>query len=703
MGGRSRRRRTPADPLGEPAHPLVEPVEGPQPAGPPLSRRWIAVLLLLVVVFVGLRGVHLLAEPAQPSALLTERVVVVGVTGRPALTPVDREVLQADLDNIQVGAVNVRARYVGDCAAAGWTTLGAGRRAAVGGLCDPQVVDGRIEDWDARLAAAADRRGDARLGTLAASVSGCVAAIGPGAALAAARPDGTVADYGTVEQLLQEGPPTGCPTILVDAGEQSDAVIRRLAEQPGRTLLVTGVGPAAGSDDPALQVLYRLGTTFPGWVTSASTRRDGVVTLPDLTRTLIEHDRPEGAGVPTTVDGSPLAVRPATLTLPLVEDHLAAVAALSDGVLVGYLVLALLGGALFLLGLVQTLRRRWAVPRLILTFGAILGAAMMLTGSVPWAGSGAPGLMLGVAVVGWSLLLTAAALALASRFDVPAAIAGSALTVAAFTVDAALGGPMQAGSLLNSRPVFGLRWYGFGNVTFAVYATAALLLAGYLAHRFGAAGHRRAAVVAVAVVGFGVVVCQGWPTMGTDFGGVVALTPAVLWLLLAVAGVRVTGPGLLAVGGAAVVAIAAISLLDWARGPDRRSHLGGFVQRILDGDAADVVSRKAVASAETIVSALGVGAVVVGVVLWLLMLRCALPVLRPRFRTLRAVLQAALATAVLGTVLNDGGISVWIAVTGMAAITVGWFCLDHAQREGWPRPAPGRELWTWLGARVRRR
>ncbi|GAA1434170.1 hypothetical protein GCM10009616_27840 [Microlunatus lacustris] len=688
MGGRSRRGPRPAEP---PAR------------GPALSRRWLAVLLLLAAVFAGLRVVHLLQEPAQTAALVTDQVVLVGVTGRPSLTPTDREVVEAHLDDVQVGAVNVRPRYLGDCAAAGWTTLGAGRRAAVGGLCDPQVVDGRVADWDARVAAAAARRGDARLGTLAGSVEGCVAAVGPGAALAAARPDGTLADYRTVEEFLADGLSTSCPTTLVDAGPQSDVVLSRLADDPDRTLLVSGIGPAPGSIDPALQVTYRLGATVPGWLTSASTRRTGVVTVTDLTRTLVDHDAPAGAPVPSTVDGSPLAARPAELSVPLVEDHLAAVAALSDGVVVGYLVLGGFGTVLFLVGLVQTLRRRFAVPRLILTFGTVLGAAMMLTGSVPWAGSGAPGLVLGVAVIGWSLLLTAAALALAARLAVPAAVAGAALTVAAFTVDAALGGPMQAGSMLNSRPIFGWRWYGFGNVTFAVYATAALVLAGWLAQRFLATGHRRAAVVAVAVVGFGVVLCEGWPTMGTDFGGVVALTPPVLWLLLVVAGVQITWARLLAVGGSAVVAIAAISLLDWSRGPDQRSHLGAFVQRVLDGDAVDVVSRKAVASAETVVSGLGIGSLVIGVVLWLLVLRCALPVLRAGFPTLPAVLQAALATAVLGTLLNDGGISVWLTGTAMVAITVGWFCLDHALREGWPSPAPGRELWTWLGRGTARR
>ena len=260
-----------------------------------LSWRWVAFLLALVALFAGLRGVAALAEPPQPTAIPTEQVVVVGVAGRTSLTDVDRAVLAGHLDDAQVGSVSVRPRYVGACAAAGWTTLGAGRRAAVGDLCDPQVEAGRVLDWPQREAAAAARRGDARLGTLADAVQGCVAAVGPGAALAAAHPDGTLDDYRTVQQFQDDGLRTRCPTTLVDPGPAADAVVTQLAADPSRTLVVTGVGPAAGSDDPSLQVLYRLGSTSPGWVTSASTRREGIVTLTDLTRTLVDHDRPAGA------------------------------------------------------------------------------------------------------------------------------------------------------------------------------------------------------------------------------------------------------------------------------------------------------------------------------------------------------------------------------------------------------------------------
>ena len=80
----------------------------------------------------------------------------------------------------------------------------------------------------------------------------------------------------------------------------------------------------------------------------------------------------------------------------------------------------------------------------------------------------------------------------------PPVIAASTLIAVAFTADAALGGPLQSGSMLNSRPIYGLRWYGFGNSTFAAYATTGLLVAGYLAHRLLAEGRRRAALLAVA-------------------------------------------------------------------------------------------------------------------------------------------------------------------------------------------------------------
>ena len=653
-----------------------------EPSRTGLRRRvkWVLLLLALGVLFVGLRGIHALADRPQQSAIFTDQVVVVGVTGRTELTPADRAVLGTHLDDVQTGTVSIRPRYVGDCAAAGWTTLGAGRRAAVGGLCAPEVQNGKVTDWAARQAAAAARRGDAQLGTLAGSVPGCVAAVGPGAALAAAKPDGSVASYQSPEEFVAGGMQPQCPITLVDAGPLSDQIITQLANRDDITLIVTGVGPVAGSSDPSLQVIYRLGTTLSGWLTSASTRREGIVTLTDLTRTLIDFGAP---GSSVAVDGSPFAVYGADLTLDAIDAKINAIAALSNAAPIGYLALGLGGAVLFVILVTGVLRSRFELPKLILTFGGVLAAAMMLTGAVPWQYSRSPGLFLSVLVAAWSVILTVLALLVARLVQIPNVIAATALTVAAFTLDAALGAVMQPGSLINSRPIFGLRWYGFGNVTFAAYAGAGLILAGYVAHRFLTAGRRAAAVAAVAAIGFGIVICQGWPSMGSDFGGVIALTPAVLWLMLALSGVRMTWLRLLAIGGSAVLAVALISVLDWFRGPDRRTHLGNFVQRIIDGDALDVISRKAVASADTVASIVGIGALLIGVVSWIVIFRYVVPRVAPDFTTVRSALIATLIVAIVGTVLNDGGIFVWLTVTAQTTAVIGWFFLDWAERNDW--------------------
>jgi hypothetical protein len=669
-------------------HPVGGPVaEEPADAGPLRRWRWVVLLLILGALFIGLRGIHTLADQPQQSAIFTDRVVVVGVTGRTELTPADRAVLGTHLDDAQAGTVSIRPRYVGDCAAAGWSTLGAGRRAAVGGLCAPEVQNGKVTDWTARQDAAAARRGDAQLGTLAGSVAGCVAAVGPGAALAAAKPDGSVASYQAPEEFVAGGMQTRCPITLVDAGSLSDQIITQLADREDITLIVTGVGPTAGSDDPSLQVIYRLGTTLPGWLTSASTRREGIVTLTDLTRTLIDFGAP---GSSVAVDGSPFAVYQADLTLDGIDAKISSIAALSNAAPIGYLALGLGGGLLFVILVVGSLRSRFGLPKLILTFGGISPAAMMLTGAVPWQNSGSPGLILSLLVAAWSVILTALALLVGRLAQVPNVIAAVAISVAAFTFDAALGAVMQAGSMLNSRPIFGLRWYGFGNVTFAAYASTGLFVAGYVAHRFLTTGRRAAAIAAVGSIGFGIVLCEGWPSMGSDFGGVIALTPAVLWLMLALSGVKITWPKLLAIAGLAALAVGVISVLDWLRGPDRRTHLGNFVQRILDGDALDVISRKAVAAAETIASPLGIGSLLIGVVLWIVIMTYVVPRASSDFTTVRSTLLAILIVAILGTLLNDGGISVWFTATALVTVVMGWFFLDWAERNDWTVSTVGR-------------
>jgi hypothetical protein len=647
-----------------------------QPTERPLSWRWVAALIVLLAAFLGLRSLHgLQPEPVAPP-MPTGTVVVVGVTDRSSLTGSDLALIDSHSNAVQFAAVSVRPRYIGDCAAAGWATLGAGRRTSVDGLCDPRVERQRVTDWPQRLTAAASHHGDAVLGTLAASVHGCVAAVGPRAALAAARPDGTLAHYDTVDHFLRDGMATPCPLTLIDAGQQSNHIVSALADRPHVTVMVTGIGPPAGSDDPSLQALYEL-PAAAGWLTSASTRRDGIVNLTDLTATLIAAGGREGPGGAAPVDGSPFKVRTEIVTAAAAQDHLEAVAALSNAVVPADTALGVSGAILLVLLIGSLTARRFALARPILEWATILPAAMLLTGAVPWNATRWPILVLLITLAGWSIALTVAVFAGAKRLNVPFAVAGVAVTVIAFTVDAALGGVMEPGSMLNSRPVNGGRWYGFGNVTFAVYAAATLVLVGYLAHRLRTSGHRRAALVSVAAIGFGVVICEGWPSMGADFGGVIALTPSLLWLLLVLAEIPITWPKLVAIAGSALLLVAVISWLDWRRGPTARTHLGAFFQRVLDGDAFNIVIRKAVAAAGSTLNPLGMASLLIGAVIWILLFHRLLPALRSEFTTLHTVAVAALAVAILGTGVNDGGITIWYTVTLAFTVTVSALWVDR--------------------------
>ena len=529
------------DPMSNRRRPALATLPSRSPRGPGRAR-WVVGLILVGIVFAVLRGVAVVAAPERAvTPVLTPRVVVVGVAGRFQLTDTDREVLNAHLDDAQAGTISTRPRYVGDCAAAGWTTLGAGRRAAVDGRCDPAVSqDGptwRVTDWPGRVAAAAARRGDARLGTLAASVPGCVAAVGPGAALAATRPDGTVAAYRTVPGFIDAGMPLTCPITLIDPGAIDFQVIAELARRDEVTLIVTGIGPAPGSDDPSLGVFYRLQSGAPGLVTSASTRRTGVVTVTDLTRTLIDFGRGPDGAVPLDVDGSPLASDQSTLTLPRIEAAISEAAALSDAAPVGYLSLAAGGSLLFGLLLVGVWRRRWILPERVLTLGSVLLAGMMLTGRC--------------------------------RGPVRVTRAGGQRHRLGLDHrphlrrDRAVPGDPGAGRGGRSGPHHGGVHRRRGPRRADGGGVAAQLAAGLRAalvrlrqrHLRGVRQRRPAArrlareripssraagaaVAAVAVIGLGMVICEGWPSMGTDFGGVIALTPAVLWWCLTLSGAR---------------------------------------------------------------------------------------------------------------------------------------------------------------------
>jgi hypothetical protein len=152
------------------------------------------------------------------------------------------------------------------------------------------------------------------------------------------------------------------------------------------------------------------------------------------------------------------------------------------------------------------------------------------------------------------------------------------------------------------------------------------------------------------------VFADGWPSWGADFGGVPAFVIGLAVFLILLAGRRVSIMKLLLVGVAGGVLIGGISLFDWLRPAAQRTHLGNFVQQIIDGQAWTVIWRKFSAMIGVTVgnwSLTLLSLVALAFLFWVLN--------RPSrwgAPTLRAGLFGALTCAFIGFLINDSGIAI---------------------------------------------
>lgn len=529
-----------------------------------MRERWLVALALVVAVLL----------PAPASAQQGAPVVVVGVAGLrwsdvTAATPA----LQALTDRGAVGSLSVKGLPTTTCRADGWLTLGAGTRAeAYGGSrpCDDVLPT----DLGRQAGLNLTSRDGAVVGLLGQALGGRVEAVGPGAALAL----GTAGRAGARLRVVDAGSVDagGRPASLaaVDA-----AVARVVADLPADAdLLLVGLAEATGEDAPRLHVALATGPSFPrGALRSGSTRRNGHVQLVDVAPTVLDLlDVP----VPDAVDGRPWTVSGPAPDLAALVDEAAQAQGQREATVPFFVVL--LGVPLALVGLLR--RRPRAAELVALSATAGLGASY-LANLVPWWRAGVPLLGLLAVVVPLAVAVAVAARRLtAGRGAGPAraaqAVCGSIALV--LLVDLLTGARLQLSSVAGYSPLVAGRFAGIGNVAFGVLAASVLL---------AASASRRATTIAA--VGLVAVVVDGAPPYGSDVGGVLALVPAFVLLAMLRTGTRVTLTRLLLAGGGAAAVVTAFALADWSRPPADRTHLGRFVEDVVDGTAGQVLARKA--------------------------------------------------------------------------------------------------------------
>ncbi|GAA4716356.1 hypothetical protein GCM10023216_00190 [Isoptericola chiayiensis] len=306
-----------------------------------------------------------------------------------------------------------------------------------------------------------------------------------------------------------------------------------------------------------------------------------------------------------------------------------------------------------------TLTRWWAWPSPVMTLLLGLTVAALATALVAW----------------WARRLLPP-----SPWRLTTCLA--AVTWVVLTVDGLTGTTLQQGSLLGPSPSLGARFYGFSNTVFAVYAVAGLLLAAGLAAAARARGASATRAAAVAgVIGVVTVLVDGLPPFGADLGGILALVPGFAVLVLGVAGVRVTWRRAVLLAAVTVGVVVVVAMADWLFGGP--SHLGAFVQSVLDGQAVGIVAGKAAGAWATIANPAGAAALVLCTVAAWAALRpdvFRLPGLAEAYRDeplLRRLVVALVVTAVVGTALNDSGIVVAFLLLTLSVPTLLAGHLEH--------------------------
>ncbi|HEX2039170.1 MAG TPA: hypothetical protein VHF47_05480 [Acidimicrobiales bacterium] len=474
-----------------------------------------------------------------------------------------------------------------------------------------------------------------------------------------------------------------------------DDVLARLLRHVDLTRdLVVVVAPAPPRAKTELTVFAMAGAGVePGRARSATTRRTGYVTLPDVAPTVLQR---LGVAVPDSMTGTAITSDGGGR---FSEGRLADLAAANERALFRdrmhgplstvFVVFQVLVYALAVLAL-RRRRSRWLE---VAAFGALIVLAVpplvFLSGLVRYRELGAAGY--GLALFAGAAVLAGAAWRLGRRHALAPPLALVALLLVVLVADIVTGGRLQLDTVFGYSPIVAGRFAGFGNLAFALLAISALITvtAGWAMSR-----GRRGALVAGAVVLTVVAAVDGHPSMGSDVGGVLSTVPAFAVTLLLLAGARIgyRRGAVIAAGTALVLAV--FAFVDLARPESSRTHLGRLVSDVADGGVSGfftVLERKASANLSILTTT--VWAYVIPVAFAFLTFL----VWRPHGRLLRVIervdglhacLVGAVVAGLIGFSLNDSGVVVPATMLAVLLPYLTWLVARVAPVEGTPSGTP---------------
>jgi len=456
----------------------------------------------------------------------------------------------------------------------------------------------------------------------------------------------------------------------------------RATLDPERDLLVI-VSPTSPfeADQAHFGVAIAVGPGFEAGelLTSATTGRPGIVTLPDIAPTLLVH---HGVERPASMLGRPMfgvEARGDRVEAALELDRESTfVDGIRAAIWTAYVILELaVYGAI-----AYYLWRRSQTRSPTANHNVLQGAALSLL-AFPVA-TFLIGMTTGheLGVVGYIAALVGIVALMVSliwwriRDPLDRVLAIATITTAVMLGDLLLGSHLQLNTVFSYSPIVAGRFTGIGNIGFAVLGAAVILTAALAVRKVASYPLALGIVAALFVV---TVVVDGAPAFGSDVGGTLALVPSLglTWLLL-----RGRKPGwksvALAIAGT-LVAVGTFLVWDLSLPEESRTHLGRLFE--------DVSTRGPEVFRETIERKIRANLRVFTSTIWTylvppLLLFVGWLMLRPagrwseiadRFPSFRSGIVGGLILAALGFAVNDSGIVVPAVILSMlvpAVLTV---------------------------------
>ncbi len=420
-----------------------------------------------------------------------------------------------------------------------------------------------------------------------------------------------------------------------------------------------------------------------GYLRSASTQRAGFLTLVDVAPTVLDVlgvDRPvemEGRPAEVVASGDSLGVRIDRL-VALNEASRFREQLLFPTTLAVVVVLGLVCAAA--MAVLARPTSPWVARGVALVGLAALAVLPLsfLARAFPLEDLGA-GFYWAFVVVG-AVLVAGALTALARRTGRPrlALVAVLVFVMAVPVADVMTGSRLSLSAAFGYSPTGNSRLYGISNYSFGMVAAASCLLAAFIASRWPTTKGRAAAIGLLV----GVLVVIGVPVFGSDVGGIIAFTPTILVFAALVTGYRLRARTVVAGLFVTGLAVVAFGLLDLARPPGERAHLGRLFERVGNeglGPLLSIMERKLLANLGVTTSSFWVAAIPIAVAFLVFMSRYPtrpLARLYDRFAALRAGVTAAVVAAVLGSAVNDSGAIVGGVTMFVTVVALAWLALE---------------------------